>query len=88
MHDFTFSHEAWEQYLYWQSQNKKTLKRINDLLEVIRRNGLMKGKGKPEPLKYRSGYSRRIDEENRLVSDPNENQDIVIKSCKGHYDEK
>ena len=63
-----WSDAAWEDYLYWQSQNKRTLKRINALLKDIDRNGYV-GIGKPEPLKYElSGYwSRRIDDEHRLV---------------------
>ena len=59
--------EAWSDYLYWQTQDKKTLKRINALLTDIMRNPF-DGIGKPEPLKYRQGYwSRRIDETNRVV---------------------
>lgn len=60
--------EAWEDYLYWQSQDKKTLKRINQLLRDIERSPY-EGIGKPEPLKHGlQGYwSRRIDEVNRLV---------------------
>ena len=53
MNDFTFTGEGFSDYLYWQTQDKKTLKKINALLEDIRRNGAMKGTGKPEPLKYR-----------------------------------
>ena len=60
MNDFTFTKEAFEDYLYWQIQDKKTMKRINSLLKDIRANGAMKGTGKPEKLKYRPGYSRRI----------------------------
>lgn len=87
MNDFTFYGDSWEHYTYWQMQDRKTLKKINELLEDIRRNGAMKGKGKPERLKYRSGYSRRIDEKNRLVYDIDELQNIKIISCKGHYDD-
>ena len=65
---------------------KKTLKKINSLLEDIKRNGVMKGTGKPEPLKYRTGYSRRIDECNRLVYEIDELQNIKIISCRGHYE--
>mgnify|MGYP002753149924 FL=1 len=61
-----WSDEAWEDYLYWQEQDKKTLKKINSLIKDIERNGLQ-GIGKSEPLKYRDGWSRRIDKENRLV---------------------
>lgn len=63
------------------------MKKINELLEDIRRNGAMKGIGKPERLRYRPGYSRRIDEKNRLVYDIDELQNIKIISCRGHYDD-
>ena len=59
--------DGWADYLYWQSQDKKTLKRINELIKDIERNGALNGIGKPEALKYRKGFSRRIDETNRLV---------------------
>ena len=61
--------EAWEDYLYWQTQDKKTLKRINMLIKDIDRNGPMNGIGEPEALKEnRQGYfSRRINEKDRLV---------------------
>lgn len=71
----------------WQTQDRKTLKKINNLLEDIKRNGAMQGIGKPEPLKYRSGYSRRIDDANRLVYEIDELQNIKILSCRGHYDD-
>lgn len=87
MNELTFTKIGFEHYLYWQTQDRKTLKKINDLLEDIQRNGLMKGKGKPEPLKYRQGYSRRIDDKNRLVYEIDELQNIKIISCKGHYEE-
>lgn len=78
--------EAWEDYLYWQKQDKKTLKRINQILQDIDRNGY-EGIGKPEPLKeeLRGFWSRRIDEVNRLVYRLKD--DVVeILSCRGHYD--
>lgn len=78
--------EAWEDYLYWQSQDKKTIKRINQLLQDIDRNGY-NGIGKPELLKGElSGFaSRRIDETNRLVY--RISGDVIeILSCKGHYE--
>ena len=76
---------AWSDYLYWQTQDKKTLKRINQLLADIARNNFT-GMGKPEPLKNNlNGYwSRRIDEVNRLVYKVTNNQIEVIQ-CKGHY---
>ena len=77
---------AWDDYLYWQSQDKKTLKRINQLIRDAERDPF-NGIGKPEPLKGDlSGFwRRRIDEENRLVYRPN-NGILEILSCKGHYE--
>ena len=82
----TFAEEGWSEYLYWQTQDKKILKRINQLLQSIERDGVLHGIGKPEPLKYgKSGsFIRRIDEANRLVYEVSDNQ-IIVKSCKGHY---
>ena len=78
---------SWEQYLYWQTQDKKSLKRINELVKDIERNGVAKGKGKPEPLKYRDAWSRRIDETNRLVYKLDEAGNLQIIACKGHYED-
>ncbi len=86
MNDFTFTKDAFSQYMYWQAQDKKTLKKINDLLEDIRRNGALQGIGKPESLKNHPGYSRRIDKENRLVYVIDELANIKVISCKGHYE--
>ena len=85
MHKIWFD-EAWEDYLYWQSQDKKTLKRINNLLKDTERNPFS-GIGKPEPLKDSlSGlWSRRIDETNRIVYFES-NGIIYIIACRGHYD--
>ena len=77
--------DGWADYLYWQSQDKKTLKRINELIKDIERNGVLNGIGKPEALKYRKGFSRRIDEINRLVYAIDENGVLWIISCRGHY---
>lgn len=82
-----WSDRAWEEYLYWQIQDKKTLKKINELVKDIERNGASIGIGKPEPLKYRKAYSRRIDQVNRLVYDIDENGNLWIISCKGHYED-
>ena len=77
---------AWEEYLEWQTQDKKTLKRINALIKDIQRN-CYEGIGKPEPLKNNFGgwWSRRIDEVNRIVYSEKEGT-IIIASCKGHYE--
>ena len=79
--------EAWEDYVYWQTQDRKTTKRINRILKDISRNNNA-GIGKPEPLKGElSGFwSRRIDETNRLVYRI-QNGILEILSCKGHYDD-
>lgn len=79
--------EAWEDYLYWQAQDKKTLRRVNALLRDIER-AAFDGIGKPEPLRGElSGFwSRRIDEVNRLVYRINGGV-LEILSCRGHYDD-
>ena len=79
--------DAWADYLYWQTQDKKTLKRINSLLADAMRNPF-EGLGKPEPLKHRAGYwSRRIDDKNRIVYRV-EDDSLVIAAVRGHYDDK
>ena len=82
-----WSDKAWDDYLYWQTQDKKTLLKINKLIKDIERNGISEGIGKPEPLKYREGWSRRIDEKNRLVYDIDKNGNILIAACRGHYED-
>lgn len=87
MSNVAFSERAFDEYLYWQGQDRKTLKRINALLKDIARNPF-EGIGKPEGLKGDlSGYwSRRIDDTNRIVYRVAENQ-IEVYQCKGHYDD-
>ena len=81
-----FSKNSWEDYTSWLNEDKKMLKKINDLVKDIQKNPY-DGIGKPEPLKYDlSGFwSRRIDREHRLVYQVSENE-IRIYSCKYHYD--
>ena len=83
-----FTEIAWQDYIYWQGQDKKTMKRINQLIQDIDRNH-NEGIGKPEALKGNlSGWwSRRIDDKNRLVYRI-QNNIIEIAQCKGHYDDK
>ena len=83
-----WSDKAWEDYLYWQIQDKKILKKINELLKDIERNPYS-GLGKPEPLRGTlSGYwSRRIDDANRIIYCV-EDDHLVLLQCKGHYDDK
>lgn len=77
---------AWSDYLYWQEQDRKTLRRINKLITDIQRNPF-DGIGKPEPLKgtFNGWWSRRIDEVNRIVYYV-ENNIVYIVACKGHYE--
>ena len=86
MNKLTFAGKAWEEYLFWQMNDRKTIKRINLLLMDIARNG-NDGIGKPEQLRYRDGWSRRIDDVNRLVYQLKDDGSIEILQCKGHYDD-
>ena len=86
MSKLIFTERAWEEYLYWQTQDKKTLKWINALLKDIDRNNF-DGLGKHELLKnFEGSWSRRIDEVNRFVYKVS-NGRIEIIQCKGHYDD-
>lgn len=80
--------DAWEDYVYWQTQDKKTLKRINALIKDIDRNGY-EGIGKPEPLigNWTGYWSRRIDDKNRLVYKIIDGS-IRIAQCRTHYGDK
>jgi toxin YoeB len=81
----TWTKDAWSDYLYWQTQDKKTLKRINKIIDNMCKTPF-EGIGKPEKLKDNlSGFlSRRIDETNRIVYAVDNNQ-ITIISCRYHY---
>ncbi len=81
-----FSDDAWNDYLYWQHNDKTKIKRINNLIKSIERDGYADGIGKPEALKYNlSGYwSRRINDEHHIIYKVDENC-IYIASCKDHY---
>lgn len=81
----SWTDEAWNSYVYWQTQDKKTLKRINKLIVDVKRSPF-DGIGKPEPLKENlSGFwSRRIDDTNRLVY-ALDNTAITVISCRYHY---
>jgi len=84
-HLLSWTDAAWDDYLYWQTQDKKTLKRINKLINDVKRSPF-EGIGKPESLKENlSGFwSRRIDDTNRLVYAVDD-QAITIISCRYHY---
>ena len=79
---------GWEDYLYWQNEDRKILKRINELIKDVNRNGF-KGIGKPEPLEgnWKGYWSRRIDSKHRLVYKM-ENGVITIAQCRSHYGDK
>ena len=81
----SWTDDAWDDYLYWQTQDKKTLKRINKLINDVKRSPF-EGIGKPEPLKENlSGFwSRRVDDTNRLVYAVDD-QVMTIISCRYHY---
>ncbi len=81
----TWTDDAWDDYLYWQSHDKKLLKRVNLLIKDTKREPF-EGLGKPEPLKYELAgcWSRRITDEHRLVYEVSE-QGIIIISCRFHY---
>lgn len=85
MNNLVWTPTAWKEYVSWQQQDKKTLKRINQLIQDIQRNGLSNGIGKPEPLRYCPAWSRRIDDANRLIYNADKMQNLIIFSCKGHY---
>ena len=78
--------EAWADYLYWQTQDKKTLKRINKLIENTKRSPF-EGIGKPEPLRHNLAgfWSRRIDEANRVIYAVDDEY-LTIIACRYHYD--
>lgn len=83
----SWADKAWEDYLFWQENDRKILKRINALIKDTQRNPF-EGLGNPEPLKHQfSGFwSRRIDREHRLVFQV-ENDTLVIAQCRFHYDD-
>jgi toxin YoeB len=87
MNEVMFAPSAWNSHIEWQMTDKKTAAKINSLIKDIQRNGLMKGIGKPEALKTRKAYSRRIDDYHWLVYEDDENQNLRIISCKGHYED-
>jgi len=86
MLELHFLPDGWEDYLYWQDQDRKTLRRINAIIKDIQRSPF-DGIGKPEPLKnnYSGWWSRRIDETNRIVYKI-EIGKIVIAQCRAHYE--
>ena len=86
MSKIQFTELGWEDYLYWQFRDKKILKKINDLLKSIERDGVSAGLGQPEKLKYfNNEFSRRINDADRLVYTVTDGI-ITVISCRGHYE--
>lgn len=83
-----WSDGGWEDYLYWQDQDRRTLRKINRLIQSIERDGVLSGERKPEPLKgdLQGCFSRRINEKHRLVYRVSE-ENLEILGCREHYGE-
>jgi toxin YoeB len=85
-----FTGEAKKEYNEWEKSNPQVKVKIRELISDIKENGFLVGKGKPEQLKYFKdppGFSRRITKPDRLVYSPCGKNDLLIVSCKGHYDD-
>ena len=80
-----FTEQAWSDYLYWQKTDRRMIRKINDLIKAVRREPF-EGIGKPEPLKHQLQglWSRRIDAENRLVYEVDDDE-LRIIACRFHY---
>ncbi|EIK85674.1 Txe/YoeB family addiction module toxin [Gardnerella greenwoodii] len=87
MRKIAWTPDAWNDYLYWESDNK-TRKKLNNIIKEIMRNPI-DGKGKPEPLKgnYSGYWSRRVNDKDRIVYSFTD-EAIIIYACRGHYDDK
>lgn len=86
MRKITFADIAWKEYLLWQDENKKVLKKINGMLNEICRTPYT-GTGMPEQLKYIGHWSRRITKKDRIIYDVTDDE-IIVLQCKGHYEDK
>ena len=84
----SFTGRGFAEFLEWVHTDTKKVDKINTLIQSITRDGVLKGIGKPEKLKWRDGYSREIDKFNRLVYKTDERKNLEIISCKGHYDDR
>lgn len=87
--NYSFTPNAWDDYLFWEENDKKTRKKINELLKDILRNGASEGIGKPEPLSgnLMGFYSRRINDKDRLIYKV-EGDFVIIIACRYHYLDK
>lgn len=84
--NITFSADAWADYLYWQSEDRKTLRRINSLLQELQREGAIQGIRKAERLRNIKAMSKRIDKTYRLVYVV-QDEAVIVLSCRGHYED-
>ena len=84
----SFTDKGLSEYMEWLEVDNKKLKKINELIKSIIRDGLLGGIGRPETLKWAEGYSREIDKFNRLVYRMDEHKYLEIISCKGHHGDK
>jgi toxin YoeB len=84
----SFTDIGFEEYTEWLDKDRTKLKKIHELIKSIKRDGFLVGIGKPERLKWIDGYSREIDKGNRLVYRIDEQKNLEIISCKGHYNAK
>ena len=90
MNKIAFSSSAWNEYLAWQSEDKRVLAKINALLKDIGRNVALAGIGNPEALtgNLNGFFSRRINETDRLVYEFSDDGCVVVVQCKGHYSDR
>ncbi len=86
MPDVLFLGDSFDEFIYWINNDRKIADRIDKLVNDIARNGADKGIGKPERLKHKPYWSRRIDDKNRLIYELR-GKIVEIQSCKGHYDD-
>ncbi|MCL2110515.1 Txe/YoeB family addiction module toxin [Microgenomates group bacterium] len=85
-----FSREAQKEYIAWEKSNPRMSDKIVELIKDIQKNGFLVGKGKPEQLKHYKNpfrFSRRITKSDRLVYSPTSDNNLLIISCKGHYED-
>lgn len=88
MPNVLFLDDALSDFMHWAHNDRKILDKIDALLNDIERNGAAKGIGKPEKLKHEDGWSRRINDEHRLIYKIKDENIIAVKSCRGHYGDK
>lgn len=86
MNKIIWSKISFEQYKSWQLNDKRIVKKINELISSIVKDGMLEGIGNPQQLKHNNGYYRLIDVYNRLVYSKDNDDNLIIISCKGYYE--